>query len=360
MGDDGGTLICPATQPVLRDEWYVVAFSHEVGSAQPLQRYCCGERIVLFRDAQGAPIALHDRCPHRGSPLSLGKIAGNAIQCIYHGFQFGGDGRCIRVPSQATIIPELAVPSYPVIEKGGFVWLWPGKSAAADPTLLPDCSAFGLDRPGWSAKPYLRLEIKSNYALLFENLLDTSHISFLHGTALDSGRMASSTFQLESDGRIVRLIRELKGDTPTPSNAKQYGLEPGVTFDRRLESIAYLPNLHIIRNTFTFPDRPGHPPHVRVNVMPITPARDNELYQFLAMTASYPEEHPPELIEAMRSVLDEDRVVLEAIQALYDEGGPDLPEWSVNADVAGLRARRKLAELATPQPPRPIRVRAQG
>jgi hypothetical protein len=47
-------------------------------------------------------------------------------------------------------------------------------------------------------------------------------------------------------------------------------------------------------------------------------------------------------------VLDEDRVVLEAIQDIYDENGSDLPEWSVNADVAGLRARRKLAELAVP------------
>jgi hypothetical protein len=64
------------------------------------------------------------------------------------------------------------------------------------------------------------------------------------------------------------------------------------------------------------------------------------------MTASYSETHPTELVESMRSVLEEDRVVLEAIQGLYDENGPDLPEWSVNADVAGLRARRKIAELA--------------
>ena len=82
--------------------------------------------------------------------------------------------------------------------------------------------------------------------------------------------------------------------------------------------------------------------------MPITPSRDNELYQFLTMTTSYPEMHPAELVEGMRSVLDEDRVVLEAIQDIYDENGSDLPEWSVNADVAGLRARRKLAELAVP------------
>ena len=51
-------------------------------------------------------------------------------------------------------------------------------------------------------------------------------------------------------------------------------------------------------------------------------------------------------VEGMRSVLDEDRVVLEAIQFLYDDGGPDLSECSVNADVAGLHARRQLAELA--------------
>ena len=346
MDDLSPRTICPATQPVLRNEWYAVAFAHEVTATRALLRYCCGDRIALFRTADGGPVALHDRCPHRGSPLSLGKIVDGTLQCPYHGFRYDTAGRCVRVPSQSAIVPELAVRRYPVIEKGGFIWLWPGASEAADPALLPDCFEFGLDRPGWTARPYLMLEIKANYSLLFENLLDTSHISFLHGTALDGGRMASSTFRLESGGKIVRLIRELKGDTPTPSNTKQYGLNGARVFDRQLMSIAYLPNLHIIRNTFTFPEQPDRPPQIRINVMPITPSRDNELYQFLTMTTSYPEAHPPELIEGMRAVLDEDRVVLEAIQALYDEGGPDLPEWSVNADVAGLRARRKLAELA--------------
>jgi len=347
LDDRSPHMTCPATRPIIRDEWYAVAFSHEVDTTHPLSRYCCGDRLVLFRAENGAPVALYDRCPHRGSPLSLGRIVGNAIQCPYHGFRYGATGQCVRVPSQAAIVAELSVRRYPVAEKGGFVWVWPGAPSDADPALLPDCFAFGLDRPGWSAKPYLMLEINANYAFLFENLLDTSHISFLHGTALDGGRMATSSFHIESEGKMVRIVRELKGDTPTPSNAKQYGLNLDGTFDRQLASEAYLPNLHIIRNTFSFPDRPGHPPHIRINVMPITPARENQLYQFLTMTASYPESHPPELVEGMRAVLDEDRVVLEAIQTLYDEGGPDLPEWSVNADVAGLRARRKLAELAT-------------
>ena len=345
MDDHSPRTICPAIQPVLRNDWYAIAFSHEVDAARPLPRYCCGDRIVLFRTGNGEPVALYDRCPDRGSPLSLGKIANDTVQCPYHGFRYGASGHCVRVPSQATIVPELSVRSYPVAEKGGFVWLWPGASEAADPDLLPDCFEFGLDRPGWTAKPYLMLEIKANYSLLFENLLDTSHISFLHGTTLDGGRMATSTFRIESAGKVVRIIRELTGDTPTPSNTKQYGLHGITTFDRRLESIAHLPNLHIIRNTFTFPERTGHPPHVQINVMPITPSREHELYQFLTMTTSYPESHPPELVEGMRSVLEEDRVVLEAIQSLYDEGGPDLPECSVNADVAGLRARRQLADL---------------
>jgi vanillate O-demethylase monooxygenase subunit len=203
MDDHNPRLICPATQRVLRDEWYVVAFAHEVDDKTPLARYCCGDRIVLFRTAQGTPVALYDRCPHRGSPLSLGKITEDTLQCPYHGFRYGITGQCVRVPSQTAIIPELAVRSYPVIEKGGFIWLWPGTPERADPAKLPDCHEFGLDRPDWTAKPYLMLEIKANYALLFENLLDTSHISFLHGTALDGGRMASSTFHLESDGRSV-------------------------------------------------------------------------------------------------------------------------------------------------------------
>ncbi len=346
MDDHGSRIICPATQPVLRNEWYAVAFSHEVDAERPLLRHCCGDRIVLFRTAAGAPVALFDRCPHRGSPLSFGKIVEDTLQCPYHGFRYGASGQCVRVPSQAVIVPELAVHSYPVVEKGGFIWLWPGAAEAADPAALPDCFEFGLDRPGWTAQPYLMLEIKANYSLLFENLLDTSHISFLHGTALDGGRMATSSFRIESEGKTVRIVRELKDDAPTPSNTKQYGLHGVSVFDRQLMSIAYLPNLHIIRNSFTFPDRPGHPPHVRINVMPITPSRENELYQFLTLTTSYPENHPPELVEGMRAVLDEDRVVLEAIQTLYDENGPALPESSVNADVAGLRARRKLAELA--------------
>ena len=339
------TTDCPAFMGMLRNAWYVVAFSHEVGTAAPLQRMLCGEALALFRTSDGVAVALEDRCPHRGVPLSQGKVRGDALACAYHGFEFGRAGACTKVPSQAEIPARMRVKSYPVAERGCFVWVWAGDAARADEALLPDHYALGFDREGWTSAPYGMLEIGSNYAMLFENLLDTSHISFLHGTAIDSGRMAQSAFRSEVEGSTVRFIRSLKDDMPNPSNAKQYGLEMGVRFDRELTSEARLPNLHIIHNSFTFPDKPGHAPHIRINVMPITPASERSHYQFLAMTASYPETHPESLRNAMMGVLWEDEVVLREIQKIYDAQGPDLPEVSVRADEGALRARRVLAGL---------------
>ena len=342
---------CPATVGFVRNAWYVVAYSHEVGRAELLCRRCCDEPLVLYRTEHGDAVALYDRCPHRGVPLSHGKIVGNSIQCSYHGFQFASDGRCGVVPTQEQIPRQMCVKTYPLIEKAHFIWIWMGDPAKADESLLPDHYALGLDRPGWTAAPYFMLEIKANYSMLFENLLDTSHISFLHGSALDSGRMAQASFRIEHDERSVRLIRDLKGDMPNPSNAGQYGLQPGVMFDRELTSLAYLPNLHVIRNTFTFPSEPGHAPHIRINVMPITPVSTNRLYQFLTLTTSYPEQHPSSLIEAMRKVFGQDTVALEAIQQYYDDLGEDLPECSVKADGAALMARRNLASMSSAETP---------
>jgi phenylpropionate dioxygenase-like ring-hydroxylating dioxygenase large terminal subunit len=337
--------VCPATQGFVKNAWYVIAFSREVGGGSLLRRQCCDDDLVLFRSQSGEAVALYDRCPHRGVPLSQGRVVEGAVQCAYHGLEFGKDGMCTRIPTQPTIPQQMRVHSYPLVERAQFIWIWPGDPAKADPSLLPDHHRLGLEREGWSVQPYFMLEIRSNYSMLFENLLDTSHISFLHGRAIDSGRMATASFRTEHDGNVMRLIRSLKDDMPNENNAKQYSLELGVPFHRELTSEAQLPNLHVIRNEFTFPSRPGHDEHVRINVMPITPATSRLHYHFLTMTSSYKEDHPQSLQDAMESVLSEDKVVLEAIQELYDRRGPDLPEVSVKADEAAMRARRIIAGM---------------
>src|SRR3546814_286058 len=90
----------PAAMGYPRNQWYVAAFSREVQSGSPLRRVLLDTPVLLYRTEAGQPVALYDRCPHRGAPLSNGKQIGDDIQCGYHGISYGRDGRCTHVPSQ--------------------------------------------------------------------------------------------------------------------------------------------------------------------------------------------------------------------------------------------------------------------
>ncbi len=99
----------PAEMGYPRNQWYVAAWSDEVRAGEPLRRVLLDTPVVLYRTEDGKPAALHDRCPHRGALLSMGKQIGDEVQCPYHGIQFGPDGRCTHVPSQGGTPAALAV-----------------------------------------------------------------------------------------------------------------------------------------------------------------------------------------------------------------------------------------------------------
>jgi phenylpropionate dioxygenase-like ring-hydroxylating dioxygenase large terminal subunit len=337
--------ICPGMQPFIRNQWYVIAFSNEVAKGKLLHRKCMGEPLVIFRAEDGAVSALYDRCPHRGVPLSKGRIVDDKIQCPYHGMQFDGSGACAKIPTQDKIPAAARTRSYPVAERMQFVWVWMGKPANADHTLLPDYADAYCDGPGWQYANYFMMEIKANYSLLFENLLDTSHISFLHVGGIDGGLMANAPYTVEAQGAVVTLERNLSRDEAVGGTAKLFSMVTGTVFSRKLTSRSLLPHLHIIRNEIGFPDEPGRKSNVRINIMPITPATSNSLYQFVTIATSYPVEVTRELKDQLWTVFSQDSEALEAIQAGYDEFGPDLREVSVKADAAALAARRTIARI---------------
>ena len=88
----------------LRPYWYIAAEARELGT-KPLTRTILGERLVLFRDGEGRPAALIDRCAHRNMALSRGRVSRGAIECPYHGWRYRGDGRCVAIPSSSSSVP---------------------------------------------------------------------------------------------------------------------------------------------------------------------------------------------------------------------------------------------------------------
>jgi len=350
MSTKDSSAICPGIQPFVYDQWYVIAFSHEIPPGKAFSRKCMDEPVVLFRDKDGNAIALFDRCPHRGVPLSQGKVLETTIECPYHGFQFDHTGRCVAIPSQELIPRAARTRSYPVVEKMQFVWIWMGDPDKADPSLIPDYADIGCganDTTGdWQYEPYFMMEIQANYSLLFENLLDTSHISFLHLDGLDGGKMARTPYTVDTDGSTVTLERNLARDVAVPGTAKLFSMQPEQVFSRRLRTRSFLPNLHVISNTIGFPDEPERASNVRLNIMPITPASHNRLYQFVVIATSYEVNVTQDMNDQLWTAFSQDRTALEAIQAGYDELGPDVREVSVRADAAALSARRILHALA--------------
>lgn len=163
----------------LQHQWFALLQSHELGRRAPLALTLQGEPLVLFRDAQGKPHALYDRCPHRNVPLSLGKVRrdNGTLECVYHGWQFEGDGRCVHVPSKATPIREAChARAFATRERQGMIWVY------STPGEVPRCEPYHfayVGKPGYTSVVQT-VNAKGTLFSTLENALDVPHTAFLH------------------------------------------------------------------------------------------------------------------------------------------------------------------------------------
>ncbi len=208
-----------------RNAWYPLTWSRLV-TRQLASHRVLGKDLVVYRSEAGGAIALDDVCPHRLAPLSMGKLRGDAVECGYHGMTFGADGRCVRIPGQKLIPANAAVTSYPLHEKMGLVWIWPGERDLADPTLIYDLPQYS--QPGWHAAHGDALRIGTNYLNLADNLCDPAHVSFVHLSTL--GNAASEEVPVEHtfDDKGVLVWRWIKNAAPIPLFAKYGNFEANV------------------------------------------------------------------------------------------------------------------------------------
>lgn len=197
----------------LRNAWYAAGWSRDLGPA-PLARTILDEPVVLYRDEAGSPAALFDTCPHRFAPLSLGKvIEGGRIACPYHGLQFDRTGRCVHNPHGKGQTPtSLGVKSYPLIERYGMLWIWMGDAGRADESLIPSFPAFDEEGFSWV---YGQLEVPANYLLVVDNLLDLSHVEFLHPFLSSPGNAARTSFRAEHRGNMVSACYDIVNEPIT-------------------------------------------------------------------------------------------------------------------------------------------------
>jgi vanillate O-demethylase monooxygenase subunit len=199
----------------LRNAWYVAAWSHELQAGQLLARTIIGIPLVLWRTAGGAIAALEDRCVHRHAPLSRGRLEGDALRCGYHGLKFAPDGRCIEVPGMDSPPPAACVRRFTVVEHRCWVMVWTGDDAAsADTGLLPD--NFSCESSEWAYRPgYLHYE--TPVELIADNLLDFSHLSYVHAATFGGGgddTLARVQPRVERLSRGVRVRRDISRVPP--------------------------------------------------------------------------------------------------------------------------------------------------
>ena len=177
--------------PFLRNAWYVAMWADDLVPGELTSRTICDQPIVLFRRLDGSAAAIVDQCAHRFAPLSRGRLCGEHVECPYHGLRYDHTGTCVENPhGSGRIAPALHISSFPVEERHSAIWVWLGEQAA-DASLIPDFSHLDAGAPGvLSKRDWMVLDV--DYRLMADNLLDLSHVNFLHDGLLGHSGMVDA------------------------------------------------------------------------------------------------------------------------------------------------------------------------
>jgi renierapurpurin 18,18'-hydroxylase len=155
------------------DHWYPVAWSEELQRGKTFAAQFAGEPIVLVRPNVGPLFALEDRCAHRQVPLSKGTVDGCTLRCCYHGWRYDASGRCVDVPYLTGKLPN-GVRRYPIAERDGVIFVWPGRSSPSEPSAELGAAAMS----GYRTRRFGSV-VNCHYSFMHENLMDMNH-QFLH------------------------------------------------------------------------------------------------------------------------------------------------------------------------------------
>ena len=330
----------------LQNCWYVAAWDHEILGDTLLQRTICGESIVLFRTMDGEPTALANKCCHRHAPLHLGRKEGDCIRCMYHGLKYDATGRCVEIPGQESIPVKLAQRRFPVVQRKRWVWIWMGDPARADASQIPD--TFSMTDTAWRWKPGY-LHYKANYLNIADNLLDFSHLSYVHEhTFGGSPNIAEAKPEVSRIERGIRVSRPVRDTVPAPYH-RRLGKFTGKV-NRWFAYDLLVPGVLLLEASIR-PVEDADDDDVRAlrfhSCQAITPETEGSTHYFFMQAHSFALDDAvvTESIEqSQRAAFLEDSRILEAQQQMIDST-PATPMINIVADKALMQYRRIIDDL---------------
>ena len=336
--------------------WYVACTAQEL-TDKPLGRTVCNQRIAFYRAQEGKAAAVEDFCPHRGAPLSLGLVCDGKLVCGYHGLEMGCDGKSIAMPGQR-VGGFPAIQSFPVEERYGFVWIWPGERDQADPALIPVMEWH--DNPEWAHGGGL-YHVKADYRLMVDILMDLTHETYVHANSIGQKEIDEVPCKTTVDGDTVVTSRFMENITAPPFwaaalRAKQ--LADDVPVDR-WQICRFTPPSHVMIEVGVAHaghggyNAPAEHKVYSVVVDFITPETDTSMWYFWGMARKFNPQDAAltdQIREDQGKIFSEDLEMLERQQRNLSDF-PERKLLKLNIDTGGVQSRRVIDRIVAAERP---------
>ena len=335
---------------LVRNAWYVGAWADELAPGQLLGRTVLGEPVLFYRSATGKASALEDRCCHRGLPLHHGAVIGETVQCGYHGLVYDSSGACVKVPGQERIPPAARVNAYPVVEQDHLLWIWMGAAEQADPKAIVRHTWHDDPKWSWCKDRYL---VNANYLLISDNLMDLTHVGYVHTKTIGGTPEAHSKAEMKTtrSANGVKVSRWMLNSIPPPAYTQAVKFNKD-RVDRWME-IEFFP-ASVVRIHTGATDagtgayegrRDGGFGFMGLNAM--TPETEHSTHYFWSGAHNF-HVGVPAATDRLRNSLEvtfaEDKVIVESQYATL-RANPDAPQVMIASDAGMVAARKLIAEM---------------
>jgi phenylpropionate dioxygenase-like ring-hydroxylating dioxygenase large terminal subunit len=331
---------------LLRNTWYAAAWSRDIG-VELSTRDLLGEPMLFYRKHDGSPVAMIDRCPHRFAPLSMGKRVGDGVECGYHGLQFDCSGVCSLNPhGDGRIPPGARVRSFPVVDRHGLVWIWAGDQSRADVSLIPDFSHL--------ASPRLRtigdqMTQKAHYELVVDNLMDLSHVNYLHAPYQQVDDFLSAKHDVTQDGNALESRRTVPA-TRAPQSFRPFLEDPDALVEFWLNIRWYAPGCCVLETGVVPVGKSRDEGVVRIGTHIVTPIGEGLTQYIYASSRNYrlDDSDADEVTVRWQRMgfHEQDKPMIEGVQARMGERELfAMRPILLTTDAAAIRARRLLSAM---------------